>query len=46
MCPVDVTLVQCQSLYVCITRDAAVLQREKNINFSWDTHAHIHTNLL
>ena len=30
MCPVDVTLVQRQPLYVCITRNAAVLSRDGN----------------
>ncbi len=32
MWPVDVTLVQCQPLYVCITRNAAVLQRGRNLD--------------
>lgn len=34
MCPVDVTLVQRQPLYVCITRNASVLQGGKK-----DCHA-------
>lgn len=30
VCPVDVTLVQCQPLYVCITRNTAVLRGDRN----------------